>query len=133
MSRADNEEAFVTELDGQPRAYMEISDEHSTVRLVYRCMVFNGDTEDQVRQAIEDCQVALHVELKKAWGDSIIFWRRRPEVQEEEGNWQSSMRFATSPPLSEEAWHNIGWRTPAPYDENCTHVTLAPESDDDAE
>jgi hypothetical protein len=134
MSRVDNEDRCVTELDGQARAYMELIDETGyCMRFVYRCMYFLADTEEQARQAIEDAQVAIHVELKKAHGDSIIFWRRRPEVgltsdtMRKTKVWTSSMRLATSPPLSEEAWRRIGWEQPQPYDENCTHVDLRKE------
>jgi hypothetical protein len=113
VSRADHEDAVVDEIMGQPRAYMELTDQYGTARVIYRTLVYLCESKDEAEAAMNDAVAAIHLELKKRFDVSMIIWRVRPSAEHRQdlemmdSCWMARCRVATSPPLPEEVWEKL--------------------------
>lgn len=113
MSRADFEDAYVDEIDGLRRSYMELSDGTHVLRFIYRTLGYIGADKQQVTDAMNCALDIIYLALKRDHGGGIIIWRRHIEISEEldsetgEYFCKASARLATSPPISEEVWQEL--------------------------
>lgn len=100
----------VTELDGVPRAYMEIPTEFGRVRITYRTLCEMSKDKESLEQASVGYINAVRAALNNIDGGGIIWWRWRPEIEAEgegEHRFKLYCRLETSPALSDEFWNDL--------------------------
>lgn len=85
---------MITEVDGPPVAYFEVSDGVNLVRRVYRTL--RAPSDEVLADNIDRLKAAMPE-------GSILFWRRRPVSGD------PYCRLITSEPLSDELWKECGW------------------------
>lgn len=118
-------------IDGPPMsrfAIVENSDgSGQRIEVIYRVLKFVGSKEscEEARDLLLYLVVSelqnLHRSATSRFPIPIVWWRRRPQISENESDWSFYCRLATTPPLPEDFWQR--WETP----EGSTEIRLAGE------
>src|SRR5579859_3551180 len=95
------------------RAFMELTDGTYVVRLIYRQVAFGFFADEEAaREGLELIKKRLASYFSQAdIEDNIpmIIWRTRPTIERTyDHGIRLYMRFATSPPVSDEFWKKYG-------------------------
>lgn len=90
------------EIDGPRQAYFESLNN----RIIYRTLAIGGRSANDLVKTMH----STIEKIKELSGDgAILYWRRRPELVEEEGLLKVACRLAVFPDLSKEDWDTFGW------------------------